>query len=221
MSALYRSYEQDFIKYLNSVKRRLSLVNTLPKDEKELAVREALLDVSEADKCLRRMEIEIHVLPSEKRKKMQSEISSHREDLHSKKLQLKTEEKTFDSSKSKSALLGKGTSVSSIQNYGSIGDRNLRGTELLADQNSRLETSRRAAIESEGIAISALQGLKTQRDQMTRMSHNAKNINEDISGSNKLLSGMQRAAFSNKLAMIGIVCLLAVLIVLVVYFKVR
>mmetsp|Transcript_14937 Transcript_14937/g.27591 ORF Transcript_14937/g.27591 Transcript_14937/m.27591 type:complete len:217 (-) Transcript_14937:45-695(-) len=216
MSALYRSYEQDFIKYLNSVKRRLSLVNTLPKDEKELAVREALLDVSEADKCLRRMEIEIHVLPSEKRKKMQSEISSHREDLHSKKLQLKTEEKTFDSSKSKSALLGKGTS-----NYGSIGDRSLRGTELLADQNSRLETSRRAAIESEGIAISALQGLKTQRDQMTRMSHNAKNINEDISGSNKLLSGMQRAAFSNKLAMIGIVCLLAVLIVLVVYFKVR
>jgi hypothetical protein len=57
MSALYRSYEQDFTKYLNSIKRRTALIHSLPKGkvqaaQKALTIAEALGDAGEADKCV-------------------------------------------------------------------------------------------------------------------------------------------------------------------------
>lgn len=59
------------------------------------------------------METETHVLASEKRAKLQSEIKSHREDINTNKFLLRREEKSFEAAKSQANLLGSSASVGS------------------------------------------------------------------------------------------------------------
>jgi hypothetical protein len=168
------------------------------------------------------METETYVLPGDKKASCQAEVRRHREELSAKKLILKKEEKALGGGTQ--ALMGDANGTVRLrQTYGSNADRK-SGTELLADQNSRIEHGRRLAVESEGIAASSLQSLKTQRDQITKMTYNvrvpqARSITDNLGGSNKLLSGMQRSALTNKLALMGVVCLLVLVIVLVIYYK--
>lgn len=180
MSEMYRSFEQDFIKYLNSVHRRTALINTLTAghlhtDQKDLAISEGLVEVVEADKCvsatqLRQMEIETFMLPVEKRSLMQAEVRKYREDLDSQKKLLKREEGLINTLKTKETLMGSSSSVSSKQAFASRSQ--LRGTEMLLDQNARLEEGRRSALEAEGLAIGSMHALKGQRDQIHKMTSN-------------------------------------------------
>mmetsp|Transcript_8663 Transcript_8663/g.16936 ORF Transcript_8663/g.16936 Transcript_8663/m.16936 type:complete len:216 (-) Transcript_8663:23-670(-) len=214
MSEMYRSFEQDFIRYLNSVHRKTALLNTQAIEQKQLAVSEGKLEASEADKCLRQMEIETFMLPVEKRSLMQAEVRKYREDLDSQKKLLKREEELISTIRTKDTLMG-----SSSSTFSGGSRSQLRGTELLLDQNARLEEGRRAALEAEGLAIGSMHALKGQRDQIHKMTQNAHEINDNLGGSNKLLTTMQRRAITNKLTMVGIVAMLLLAIGLVIYFK--
>lgn len=181
MSEMFRSFEHDFIKYVNSIHRKTALLSTLPQgqpysDQKELTVSEGLVEATEADKCvratqLRQMEIETFMLSVDKRALMQAEVRKYREDLDSQRKLLKRESGLLSNLKTKETLMGSAGAVFLTQ-YGAGTTSHFRGTELLLDQNARLEEGRRSALEAEGLAIGSMQSLKGQRDQIHKMSQN-------------------------------------------------
>jgi hypothetical protein len=137
MSEMYRSFEHDFIKFTTAVRGRTGLLSSLSQgqpytDQKELAVREGLVEASEADKCvrsmqLRQMEIETFMLPVDKRALMQGEVRKYRDEIDSLKRLLRKEEGVLSTIKNKETLMGSTGSVTPMSVVWRPHQRSLEG----------------------------------------------------------------------------------------------
>lgn len=92
-------------------------------------------------------------------------------------------------------------------------------TALLERQGDNLELSKRVSLESEQIASSTMTVLKTQRSQLQKSSSNAKEIQENLSKSNRMITSIQRRSLTNKLIMLCIIFLLIISILLIGFIK--
>jgi myosin heavy subunit len=92
-------------------------------------------------------------------------------------------------------------------------------TSLLEKQGENLDLSKKLSLESESIASNTMVVLRNQRNQLQKSKTNAKEINENISKSNRAINSMTRHSMTNKLIMVLIIFLLILSILLIGFIK--
>ena len=91
---------------------------------------------------------------------------------------------------------------------------------MAMEQHAKLEQGKRTALEAEGVAIETMKNLQGQREQLERASYNNRDIADNLSRSNKLITTMTKRAIANKAIMFGVIALMVLLMIFIVYMKV-
>lgn len=213
VSEMFTAWEKDFQRLIGSVKQRSAALETAQSDDKEALVLLYKQDLTEAEKCLKQMEIEVSMLPPAAKGKLQAGLKRNK-DLHEGlKRALRQEEANLADRRNRSSLIKEKSTSDPRRSL-------LKSHEMAIDQGSRLERSRQTALESEGIAIATMATLQSQREQILRSAKNAGEVGEHLSKSNRLLTTMTRQTLTNKLIMLGVIALLVLAIMIVAYYKV-
>jgi len=103
---------------------------------------------------------------------------------------------------------------------GEYRERLLNTNMMAMEQHAKLEQGKRTALEAEGVAIETMKNLQGQREQLERASYNNRDIADNLSRSNKLITTMTKRAIANKAIMFGVIALMVLLMIFIVYMKV-
>jgi len=116
-----------------------------------------------------------------------------------------------------------GAQLGNAQNHGDFSARGqaMETTERLARTGERIKESRRALLETEDLGVSILQDLQGQRETIERSRETLHGADDAIGRSRKILSNMGRRARANKMVFYGVSGMLALALVLVLYYKLR
>jgi len=228
MSQTFSTYEQDFCRCINSIRKNTAGFANLPRgrlhiDIKEATIHQTWTDVTEAEKSvsptqLKQMEIEATMMQGPNRTQVQVQVRKYRDDFDTAKRNFRREEQVYTDQKGKETLMG-----SRINGDAPAQDNRislLASQKLAADQGYKLHEGVRVALEVEGVAIDTMNQLKVQRDKINHAAGGAREVSDNLSQGNRLINTMTKRAFTNKLIMLGLVALLLLAIGLVLYFKV-
>lgn len=228
MSQTFSTYEQDFCRYINSIRKNTAGFANLSRGEFHIDLKEATIhqtwnDAQEAEKSvtspqLKQMEIEATMMQGPNRTQVQLQVRKYRDDFDQAKRNFRREEQVYTDQKGKETLMG-----SRINGDGLPQDNRvslLSSQKLAAEQGYKLHEGVRVALEVEGVAIDTMNQLKVQRDKITHASANAREVSDNLSQGNRLINTMTKRAFTNKLITLGLIGLLIGAIGLVLYFKV-
>ena len=208
---MFNSFEQDFTSHIETSRKTLKNLEGLTIKEKSAAITSVTKELFEAEKSLKQMEVEVKTMPQASRAPTQAQIRKRRDELELTKKMLRKEEADIKATKNKETLMG--------GNTGAVKQRLHHSNDMIIDQNQRLEESQRTAYETERLAIDTMGTLREQRDIINRASSGVKATNENLSKSNRLITGMSRRAMTNKLIMVVIIIMLIIAILLVIYIK--
>ena len=208
---MFNSFEQDFTSHIETSRKTLKNLEGLTIKEKSAAIASVTKELFEAEKSLKQMEVEVKTMPQASRAPTQAQIRKRRDELELTKKMLRKEEADIKATKNKETLMG--------GNTGAVKQRLHHSNDMIIDQNQRLEESQRTAYETERLAIDTMGTLREQRDIINRASSGVKATNENLSKSNRLITGMSRRAMTNKLIMVVIIIMLIIAILLVIYIK--
>ena len=208
---MFNSFEQDFTTHIETSRKTLKNLEGLTIKEKSAAITSVTKELFEAEKSLKQMEVEVKTMPQASRAPTQAQIRKRRDELELTKKMLRKEEADIKATKNKETLMG--------GNTGAVKQRLHHSNDMIIDQNQRLEESQRTAYETERLAIDTMGTLREQRDIINRASSGVKATNENLSKSNRLITGMSRRAMTNKLIMVVIIIMLIIAILLVIYIK--
>ncbi|CAG9317311.1 VTI1_2 [Blepharisma stoltei] len=215
MSELFLSFEKDFCDYMNLIKSELQ--SQFQSQETNGSIMSKIeKDIIEAEKCLRQMEIETSMMPANSRQSLQQEIRKFRNDLEIAKRQIRQEQALISDQKSKEMLMG--TSLNK-KNNNEQKERLLGANSLFIQQEGLIFEAKKYALEAENSSIEALSELKNQRETIQRSIQRNREVNENLTKGNRLISLMQSRAIQNKLIVYGIMILLSACLMFLVYMK--
>lgn len=129
MSGTFQSFEQNFSRCLNSLQRKIQSFPTQTKELKEFALNEGFKELSDAEKSLRQMEIELTMMKQSDRLHLQSQIRKYKDDLERVKREFRAEEAAYADSKAKETLMGARLEYGGSENRENL----LRSNLLLSD----------------------------------------------------------------------------------------
>lgn len=157
-------------------------------------------DVFKAENLLRQLKIEATCLPIYEKQEIMTKCVKYNGQLSQIKKQIRDKEQE--------RLFGEKLEVK------------LNSSAALLDkQGENLELSKMVSLESEQIASNTMTVLKSQRHQLQKSSTNAKEIQENLSKSSRMITSIQRRSLTNKLIMLCIIFLLILSILLISFIK--
>mmetsp|Transcript_6567 Transcript_6567/g.11527 ORF Transcript_6567/g.11527 Transcript_6567/m.11527 type:complete len:171 (-) Transcript_6567:54-566(-) len=164
MSETFLSFERDFCHYLNSVRKKTAGLSTQSQTAKERTIEEALQEITDAEKCLRQMEIETFMMHPNTRLQLSSQVRKYRDDIDREKRLCKKEERNHMEMKRQETLMG-----SRLYNQDTF-SKGLMTDQLISNQNEKLVQGLQSGHEAEGLAIDTLQNLAQQRETIKHTS---------------------------------------------------
>ncbi|KAF5178515.1 Vesicle transport v-snare [Thalictrum thalictroides] len=99
--------------------------------------------------------------------------------------------------------------------------RLLMSTERLNTSSDRIKESRRTMLETEELGVSILQDLHGQRQSLLHAHDTLHGVDDSIGRSRKILTAMSRRMDRNKYLIGSIITVLVIVIILILYFKLR
>jgi len=209
MTEFFLSLEQDFIKYLNTINRHLVEINSKP-DAAENLISDTQLELREAEKCIKQMEIEVMNLPEQSRRENNQRIRRHRADYEDvKKTFTRTQDTVFDQRDKNRLMGGSRFEDEEIKTNGKY-------NSLLEVQNRKLENAKKTGYTTLEIASSTNKELYRHTEVLERNKSRLKQMDSDLGESNSLINSIQRKIWHNKLVFYGVVGMVGLAIVLIV-----
>ncbi|PIN03355.1 hypothetical protein CDL12_24119 [Handroanthus impetiginosus] len=92
-------------------------------------------------------------------------------------------------------------------------------TERLDDSSNRIRESRKVMLETEELGVSLLQDLHQQRQSLLRANNTLHGVDDNISGSKRIITSMSRRMNRNKWIIGSITWVLVLSIILILYFE--
>eukprot|EP00045_Choanoeca_perplexa_P003404 m.30972 g.30972 ORF g.30972 m.30972 type:complete len:210 (+) comp12022_c1_seq2:137-766(+) len=204
-SERFENLEFDFQDAVSSIRRLSSQIQNYQGDQRQAAIREAQSEIEKADDYLFDMEDEVRNAPPVPRQKMNSKVTSYKQEL----LKLK---RSIQSGSDRSDLLGDRQAPSSR-------DQALSNRQVQNQTSDRIANTQRLAAESEMIGEQVMVDLHDQRETIVRSGQKLRGVDTNLSRANKVLNGMTRRIMTNKIIMmVTIFCLMGILGV-VIYLK--
>jgi DNA repair exonuclease SbcCD ATPase subunit len=205
MSELLKTYEKDFSKHFAGANKKLSSVTTTPNPEQ--LIREAKQDVSEAERWLNQMEMELRNLQPNIASQFQAKIARHRESLAKVKQSLIVEEQR----KAKVDLMGKEGSDAR--------DKLLSANEALQASGETLERTLKVGAETEQIGNDTLNTLKAQRRQIQGIGEKVEDVGTNLNSANRVITTMDRRRLWMKIIMYIVILMLIIAIAALLFVK--
>ena len=204
MGDMFKGFEKEFQDLVSSVQNKIS--------ESELNEHPQIIslkrDLHQAEKALKQMELEVVMMPSTAKGKLQSTTKSYRSEWQNLMNTLKDSEKKFYDTRNQHALMGSAISEESMNN-----------SNQLLSQNAKLESGVQVISTTEVHAVETMNNLKKQREQLERMNDGARELKSSLVHSDKLISKMRKRGITNKIILGGVFLLLVMSIVLILYLN--
>jgi len=214
MTEFFLSLEQDFIKYLNTINRKLVDVNSKP-DTAESAISDIQSELKEAEKCIKQMEIEVMHLADIPRKENSQRIRRHKADYEDVRKTFLRAEEAFREQRDRNGLFS-GASNFEIEES----KTSHRGGTLLDAQNRKLENAKKTGYATIDMANNTNQELYRQTEVLQRNKSRLQQMDSDLRESNSLIGSMQKKIMKNKVTLYSVVgiVILAFLLIILSYF---
>lgn len=214
MSEMFDSYEEDTVRFLASLSQQLVSIQaplTTPENRARMA-RDAEKLVDQADQTLRQMEMELKTLPSSARSTLNPRVKDYREQLRSKKLELKVATQQIQRDELLGGDVEDGLGSTSKEQRARLVD----STDKLRASSQKLEEAKRTVLETEEIGMDIMGDLRGQREVILRTRNNMGEISENFGSARRILVSMGRRITTNKLGTVAAVGILAVALILLV-----
>eukprot|EP00357_Protocruzia_adherens_P020094 CAMPEP_0115005964 /NCGR_PEP_ID=MMETSP0216-20121206/20202_1 /TAXON_ID=223996 /ORGANISM="Protocruzia adherens, Strain Boccale" /LENGTH=220 /DNA_ID=CAMNT_0002372425 /DNA_START=459 /DNA_END=1121 /DNA_ORIENTATION=+ len=218
MSELFHSYDEDCQTFLGNVQSAIGGFKSSSLQEKASTLKKIKSDLSEAEKCIKQMEIEISMLAPKTRGQLNPKIKGYKSQLNDYKGTYDRMSDGFQRQQNRDALMGSGGAA---QTSNDPREKLLQNQGMLDDQEDRLVDSKKAAYQSEDIAVNVLTELKHQRNVINRAHANNQEVDHNLHKSDRVIRTMGRRTLVNKLILWVLIILLfaADIIVLIVKLK--
>jgi len=224
-TALFDNYDEDFKQLVAGLKAKLEgEVRQLTGEQRKSSLKRGESELDEAEEIISQMEIELPSMPVSIRNNYSTRLATSKQDLQKVKRTLKDTQRETQ----RSELLGGGRRGDpglrdepySDSDYDQRA-RLLQGTEILDDGSRRLENAHKIALETEDVGADILRNLRGQREQIEHTRDTLGQADSSIDRASGTLKKMIWRMHQQRFITGGIIAILVILILLVLYSKIR
>ncbi|EKM80383.1 hypothetical protein AGABI1DRAFT_113574 [Agaricus bisporus var. burnettii JB137-S8] len=227
-TALFESYEQDFLQFIEGIKDKLegNGKNEIG-EHRDATLRRVEMDLDEADEMVSQMEIEIQGIPQSLRttylsrlKSAKSSLSIYKKSLIDTRTSLARAELFSKSpNPSSSSPDNGGNGYYNSDDPYSDRSRLLSGTNILEDGTKRLQESQRIALETEEQGAGILRDLRGQREQIENSRGTLWRADVAVDRASSKLKTMIRRMYQQRAVTYSIIAVLVLLVIIIVWEK--
>jgi len=216
---LFANYEQDFVDTLNNLQGLLSNMPNLTADQRLNEIKKADKDIRDADDTLQSMNLNARNVPGPQGAKLQAKIKDYEAELAKIKKEVRRSETQANELAARESLMGGSAVIGDLSISMDQRERLLANQEKLQRSSQHLKTALITAEQTIEVGAGIMTNLEDQRTTMERGLDRLKGINDKITRSSRILTGMARRVKTNKLIMALIVLVLLGAIALIVWLK--
>jgi vesicle transport through interaction with t-SNAREs protein 1 len=216
---LFSNYEQDFVDTLNALQNLLQDMPSLTADQRLEKIRKADRDIKDAEDTLQSMNLNARNVPGPQGAKLQTRIREYEGELAKVKKDIKRSEQQANELAARESLMGGSAVLTDMSVSLDQRERLLNNQERMQRGSNQLKGALRTVEETIEVGTGIMSNLQDQRTTMERGLDRLRGINDKISRSSKIISGMARRVATNKLIMALIVLVLLGAIVLIIWLK--
>jgi len=216
---LFSNYEQDFVDTLGNLQRLIENMPSLTADQRLVEIRKADKDIHDAETTLQSMNLNARNVPGQQGAKLQTRIKEYEGELAKMKKDIRRSEVQANELAARESLMGGSAVLSDMSISIDQRERLLSNQQRLARGSTQLKDALRTAEETVEVGTGIMANLEDQRNTMQKGLDKLKGINDKLTRSSKIISGMARRVATNKLIMAVIVLVLLGAISLIVWLK--
>ncbi|KAL7425139.1 t-SNARE VTI1 [Cryptotrichosporon argae] len=223
-TALFEDYDEDLKGLLAGLKAKLDGdVKSLDGELRKAALKKIADELDEAEEVIAQMDVEIPSMPVSIRKTFADRLATSRQAFD--RVKKTVRELRADSARA-DLLSGPGgyppdDPYADEPSAFSTRTRLLAGTETLSDGSRRLENAQRIALETEDIGAGILRDLRGQREQIEHTRDTLGQADSSIDRAAGTLKKMIYKMYQQKFVSAAIIGVLVILIILILWSKIR
>jgi len=192
---------------------------SLTADQRLVEIRKADKDIHDAETTLQSMNLNARNVPGQQGAKLQTRIKEYEGELAKMKKDIRRSEVQANELAARESLMGGSAVLSDMSISIDQRERLLSNQQRLARGSTQLKDALRTAEETVEVGTGIMANLEDQRNTMQKGLDKLKGINDKLTRSSKIISGMARRVATNKLIMAVIVLVLLGAISLIVWLK--
>lgn len=220
MSEVFEGYERQYCELSANLTRKCTAAGALDGEQKKQKLSEVKAGLEDAESLIRKMDLEARSLQPNVKAVLLAKLREYKSDLNN----LKSEVKRIASGNlnlaARDALLESGM-ADALTATADQRSRLMMSTERLNHSSDRIKDSRRTMLETEDLGVSILQDLHQQRQSLLHAHNTLHGVDDNIGKSKKVLTSMARRMNKNKWIIGAVIAVLAVAIILILYFKLK
>ncbi|XP_033628626.1 vesicle transport through interaction with t-SNAREs homolog 1B-like [Asterias rubens] len=218
-SERFESHQEELRTLFEDLKYRIEF--RIPKadgEERKKLIRDAERGLEEAGLVLQEMEEEAKPAPGTYRSQMVAKVRNFRRDMDKISRDLK---RASGSGSSRSELFHSQSNFDNQVNAAQSSQRSklLQGQDTLNRTSQSLDRTHRIAAETDEIGVGIIDELDGQKEQLLNAKDKLENMDSSLGKSKQILNTIGRRIITNKLILVGIILVEAVILGLIVYFK--
>ncbi|XP_027154494.1 vesicle transport v-SNARE 13 [Coffea eugenioides] len=218
MSEGFERYERQYCELSSNLLKKCKSASLIDGERKKQKISEIKAGVDDAESLIRNMDLEARSLQPNIKAVLLAKLREYKSDLNNLKSEMKRLASSDLNQAARDELLEAGMAdkltVSADQRA-----RLLTSTDRLDKSSDRIRDSRKTMLETEDLGVSILQDLHQQRQSLLRADNTLHGVDDNISGSKKIVTNISRRMSRNKWIIGAVITVLVVAIVLILYFK--
>ncbi|CAK7322963.1 unnamed protein product [Dovyalis caffra] len=220
MSEIFEGYERQYCELSANLSRKCTAALALQGEQKKQKISELRTGLEDAESLTRKMDLEARNLRPNVKAVLLAKLREYKSDLNN----LKTEVKRIGSGNLNSAARDELLEAGMADALTASADQRSRlmmTTERLNHSGERIKDSRKTMLETEELGVSILQDLHQQRQSLLHAHNTLHGVDDNIGKSKRVLTAMSRRMNKNKWIIGAIIAVLVIVIILILYFKLR
>jgi len=217
---LFSNYEQEFVDTLGSLQNRLNSFPSLSTEQKLNEIKKADNEIHDAEETLESMNLNARNVVGAQGVKLQGKIKEYQGDIIKMKKEVRRAETAANESANRESLMAGSAIVLTDLNVSlDQRERLLQNNQKMTQGTTRLREARMQAEDTMEVGIQIMGNLEEQTTVMQKGMKRLSEINDKLSQSSKIISGMARRVATNKLIMAVIVLVLIGAMGLIIWLK--
>eukprot|EP01117_Protostelium_nocturnum_P003569 TRINITY_DN1472_c0_g1_i1.p1 TRINITY_DN1472_c0_g1~~TRINITY_DN1472_c0_g1_i1.p1 ORF type:complete len:221 (-),score=55.57 TRINITY_DN1472_c0_g1_i1:52-714(-) len=213
MGDYFDQYEKEFTKKHGIVKERLNQISNLSGEKRKAAVQETQRLFDEVNHTFVKLE-------EESTRGAKAVVRKNQAKIKGLQTELSRTQQSLDH-----LLLTEGTQPRDQYGFNNKGGdddnrrRLLMNNDILDDSTNRINSSHRMATDIENTGAATLSKMEGQKEQLLRARNNLQTIDDNMTRSRRILSGMARRVVTNNVILVLIIVVMMAIIGIIVYLK--
>ncbi|KAK7340579.1 hypothetical protein VNO77_21286 [Canavalia gladiata] len=219
MNEAFEGYERQYCELSANLSKTCIAACALNGEQKKQKISDIRDGIDDAEALIRKMDLEARSLQPNSKAALLAKLREYKADLSNIKREVKKIVSGNLNPSARDELLESGM-ANVMTESADQRERLMISTERLNKSSDIIKDSRRTMLESEELGVSILQDLHSQRQSLLHAHNTLYGVDDNTSKSKKILSNMSRRMNRNKWIISTIIVVLAVIIILILYFQI-